>query len=88
MARAAKLVGAEAAVEAVYVLKVPGQLPLDGGLEAEEERAALADGAAVARAWHHRGLDARHIEAAAEGRTLRADQRAARKRTAQRENGL
>ena len=39
MARAAKLVGPDAAVEAVYVLKVPGQLPLDGGLE-EEERAA------------------------------------------------
>ena len=39
MARAAKLVGPDAAVEAVYVLKVPGQLPLDGGLE-EEERMA------------------------------------------------
>jgi basic amino acid/polyamine antiporter, APA family len=36
MARAAKLVGPDAAVEAVYVLKVPEQLPLDGGLEAEE----------------------------------------------------
>jgi APA family basic amino acid/polyamine antiporter len=36
MARAAKLVGPDAAVEAVYVLKVPGQLPLDGGLEEEE----------------------------------------------------
>ena len=31
MARAAKLVGPDAAVEAVYVLKVPGQLSLDGG---------------------------------------------------------
>jgi basic amino acid/polyamine antiporter, APA family len=39
MARAAKLVGPDAAVEAVYVLRVPEQLPLDGGLE-EEERAA------------------------------------------------
>jgi basic amino acid/polyamine antiporter, APA family len=39
MARAAKLVGPDAAVEAVYVLKVPGQLPLDGGLD-EEERMA------------------------------------------------
>jgi basic amino acid/polyamine antiporter, APA family len=36
MARAAKLVGPDAGVEAVYVLKVPGQLPLDGGLEDEE----------------------------------------------------
>lgn len=41
----------------------------------EGERAALADGAAVARARHHRGLAPRHLEAAAEGRTLRADQR-------------
>jgi basic amino acid/polyamine antiporter, APA family len=39
MARAAKLVGPDAAVEAVYVLKVPGQLPLDGGLEEEEREA-------------------------------------------------
>jgi APA family basic amino acid/polyamine antiporter len=39
MARAAKLVGPDAAVEAVYVLKVPGQLPLDGGLEEEEAEA-------------------------------------------------
>jgi APA family basic amino acid/polyamine antiporter len=39
MARAAKLVGPDAAVEAVYVLKVPGQLPLEGGLEAEERAA-------------------------------------------------
>ena len=38
--------------------------------------------AAVARARHHRGLGARHIEAAAEGRTLRADQRAALEHTA------
>jgi basic amino acid/polyamine antiporter, APA family len=39
MARAAKLVGSDAAVEAVYVLKVPGQLPLDGDLEEEEREA-------------------------------------------------
>jgi APA family basic amino acid/polyamine antiporter len=39
MARAAKLVGPDAVVEAVYVLKVPGQLPLEGGLEAEEREA-------------------------------------------------
>ena len=39
MARAAKLVGPDAAVEAVYVLKVPEQLPLDGGLEEEEREA-------------------------------------------------
>jgi basic amino acid/polyamine antiporter, APA family len=39
MARAAKLVGPDAAVEAIYVLKVPEQLPLDGGLEAEEREA-------------------------------------------------
>ena len=39
MARAAKLVGPDAAVEAVYVLKVPEQLPLDGGLEKEEREA-------------------------------------------------
>ena len=39
MARAAKLVGPDAAVEAVYVLKVPEQLPLDGSLEREEREA-------------------------------------------------
>jgi nucleotide-binding universal stress UspA family protein len=39
MARAAKLVGPEAAVEAVYVIKVPEQLPLDADLD-EEERLA------------------------------------------------
>jgi APA family basic amino acid/polyamine antiporter len=39
MARAAKLVGPDAAVEAVYVLRVPEQLPLDGGLEGEEREA-------------------------------------------------
>ena len=39
MARAAKLVGPDAVVEAVYVLKVPEQLPLDGGLEKEEREA-------------------------------------------------
>jgi APA family basic amino acid/polyamine antiporter len=36
MARAAKLVGPDAAVEAVYVLRVPDQLPLDSGMEEEE----------------------------------------------------
>src|SRR5215211_884482 len=39
MARAAKLVGPDAGVEAVYVLKVPEQLPFDGGLEGEEREA-------------------------------------------------
>ena len=39
MARAAKLVGPDDAVEAVYVLKVPEQLPLDGSLEEEEQEA-------------------------------------------------
>src|SRR5262249_44814305 len=38
-ARAAKLVGEDATVEAIYVLKVPEQLPLDGGLEEEEREA-------------------------------------------------
>jgi APA family basic amino acid/polyamine antiporter len=33
---AARLVGEDAAVEAMYVLRVPAQLPLDAGLEAEE----------------------------------------------------
>ena len=40
MARAAKLVGPDAAVEAVYVLKVPGELPLNNGGMEEEERMA------------------------------------------------
>ncbi len=48
----------------------------------EQERAALADGAAVARARHHKGLATVHVEAAAAGRTLRADQRAALERAA------
>jgi APA family basic amino acid/polyamine antiporter len=39
MARAAKLVGRDATVEAVYVLRVPEQLPIEGGLEAEEREA-------------------------------------------------
>ncbi len=43
----------------------------------EQERTALADGAAVAGARHHQGVIARHQEAALEGRTLRDDQRAA-----------
>jgi APA family basic amino acid/polyamine antiporter len=33
---AARLVGEDAAVEAMYILRVPAQLPLDAGLEAEE----------------------------------------------------
>jgi basic amino acid/polyamine antiporter, APA family len=36
MARAAKLVGPDAAVEAIYVLRVPDQLPLESGMEEEE----------------------------------------------------
>ena len=39
MARAAKLVGRDGAVEAVYVLEVPEELPLDAGLEQEEQEA-------------------------------------------------
>jgi APA family basic amino acid/polyamine antiporter len=35
---AAKLVGEDALVEAVYVLRVPNQLSLDAGLEEEEQR--------------------------------------------------
>jgi basic amino acid/polyamine antiporter, APA family len=38
MARAAKLVGPDAEVEALYVLKVPRELELEQGLEEEEER--------------------------------------------------
>ena len=47
------------------------------GTVREQERAALADGAAVAGAGHHRGVAARHQEAALASRTLRDDQRAA-----------
>ena len=36
MARAAKLVDPDAAVEAIYMLRVPTELPLDEGLEEEE----------------------------------------------------
>lgn len=43
----------------------------------EQERAALADGAAVAGARHHQGVKIRHQEAALHSRTLREDQRAA-----------
>ena len=43
----------------------------------EQERAALLDGAAVAGARHHRGVIARHQEAALATRTLREDQRGA-----------
>ena len=42
-----------------------------------QERAALADGAAVAEAQHHQGVKARHWDAALATRTLRDDQRAA-----------
>ena len=42
-----------------------------------QERAALADGAAVAGARHHQGVKARHRDAALASRTLRDDQRAA-----------
>jgi APA family basic amino acid/polyamine antiporter len=37
---AAKLVGADAQVEAIYVLRVPNQLSLDAGLDAEEQLGA------------------------------------------------
>ena len=43
----------------------------------DQERAALADGAAVAGAGHYRGVSLRHQEAALASRTLRDDQRAA-----------
>jgi Ti-type conjugative transfer relaxase TraA len=43
----------------------------------EQERAALADGAAMAGAGHHRGVQIRHQEAALASRTLRDDQRLA-----------
>jgi APA family basic amino acid/polyamine antiporter len=38
MSRAAALVGPDAEVEALYVLRVPRQLALEAGMEAEEER--------------------------------------------------
>ncbi len=47
------------------------------GTVREQERAALADGAAVAGAGQHRGVTTRHREAALASRTLRDDQRAA-----------
>jgi basic amino acid/polyamine antiporter, APA family len=40
MQRAAKLAGDDAAVDAVYVLRVPPQLSLDAGMEDEEEKGA------------------------------------------------
>jgi Ti-type conjugative transfer relaxase TraA len=43
----------------------------------QQERQALADGAAVAGARHHRGVAARHQEPALASRSLRDDQRAA-----------
>jgi APA family basic amino acid/polyamine antiporter len=42
MARAAKLVGPDATVEAVYVLKVPEELPLNGEMEVQEREARRA----------------------------------------------
>ena len=47
------------------------------GTVREQERTALADGAAVAGARHHPGVKARYQEAALQSRTLRDDQRAA-----------
>ncbi len=47
------------------------------GTVREQERMALADGAAVAGAGHHRGVKARYQEAALSARTLRDDQWAA-----------
>ena len=46
------------------------------GTVREQERAALEDGAAVARAGHHRGVITRHQDAALASRALRDDQRA------------
>jgi Ti-type conjugative transfer relaxase TraA len=43
----------------------------------QQERQALADGAVVAGARHHRGVATRHQEAALASRSLREDQRAA-----------
>ncbi len=43
----------------------------------EQERTALADGAAVAGVRHHQGVKARYREAVLQSRTLRDDQRAA-----------
>jgi APA family basic amino acid/polyamine antiporter len=48
--RAARLVGEEALVDAVYVIEVPPQLSLDSGMEAEEQRAAALLDAARIRA--------------------------------------
>jgi APA family basic amino acid/polyamine antiporter len=46
--RAAKLVGEDAAVDAVYVIEVPPQLSLESGMAEEEERAlALLDAARI-----------------------------------------
>jgi len=49
LARAAKLLGDDAVVYALYVLQVPRQLPLQGGMEAEEAQGrALLESARVA----------------------------------------
>jgi basic amino acid/polyamine antiporter, APA family len=46
--RAAKLVGEDAVVDAVYVIQVPPQLSLESGMEEEEQRAtALLDAARI-----------------------------------------
>ncbi len=47
------------------------------GTVRDQERAALADGVAVAGVGHHRGVTTRHRDAALGSRTLREDQRAA-----------
>src|SRR4051812_26047271 len=48
--RAALLAGDEAVVDAVYVIQVPSQLPLEGGMEEEEARAAAVLDSARIRA--------------------------------------
>src|SRR3954468_20851465 len=50
MRRAARLAGDEAVVDAVYVIEVPSQLPLEGGMEREEARAAAVLDSARIRA--------------------------------------
>jgi APA family basic amino acid/polyamine antiporter len=52
--RAAKLVGEDAVVDAVYVIEVPPQLPLEAGMEEEERHAAALLDAARIRARESR----------------------------------
>jgi basic amino acid/polyamine antiporter, APA family len=52
--RAAKLVGEDATVDAVYVIEVPPQLSLDSGMEDEERRGAAVLDAARIRARESR----------------------------------